>query len=342
MMRGAALGLTIAVGVLIPLARGGHELPIYPSFYPHEIRIETIDAAAAGNGLADRTLHAFVGESPIFADAPPETLRAVESLGGFVMVTLPAASSGNDCTALRGAAHAAAARPGVVAHPYPVTPLHTDYLQHADLAEAAAQQVRSALQRPDAHIETVEAAALVADDLVGFAGWTGPPWIKSGWWQAWRLLGDVLDPARRQPAQEIVERLQTRDYTTTEDRLNLERELVRLLTGQCRRMVAGYTLRREYFNAEYSAGIENIAFDSLSGLETPAFLRTVELKDFPWNGWLRLGIAQESGAAWNPVAGFTDPFGRLVWSALGDPAAFPEPYGDGWFLNRVADVRPAQ
>ena len=117
---------------------------------------------------------------------------------------------------------------------------------------------------------------------------------------------------------------------------------MRLLTGQCRRMVAGYTLRREYFNAEYSAGIENIAFDSLSGLETPAFLRTVKLKDFPWNGWLKLGIAQESGAAWNPVAGFTDSFGRLLWSALGDPAAFPEPYGDGWFLNRVADVRPAQ
>ena len=204
-----------------------------------------------------------------------------------------------------------------------MTPLHTDYLQHADLAEAVAQQVRSASQRPDAHIETVEAAALVAHDLVVFAGWTGPPWIKSGWWQAWRLLGDVLDPARRQPAQEIVERLQTRDYATTEDRLNLERELVRLLTGQCRRMVAGYTLRREYFNAEYSAGIENIAFDSLSGLETPAFLRTVKLKDFPWNGWLKLGIAQESGAAWNPVAGFTDSFGRLVWSALGDPAAFP-------------------
>jgi hypothetical protein len=107
-------------------------------------------------------------------------------------------------------------------------------------------------------------------------------------------------------------------------------------------MVAGYMLRREYFNAEYSAGIENIAFDSISGLESPAFLRTVKLKDFPWNGWLKLGIAQESGAAWNPVAGFTGPFGRKLWSALGDPAAFPEPYGDGWVLNRIADVRPAQ
>ncbi|MFI5012302.1 MAG: hypothetical protein ACHQAY_08145 [Hyphomicrobiales bacterium] len=342
MKRSAALGLTIAMGVLIPVARGGHELPIYPSFYPHEIRIETIDAAAAGSGLADGTLHAFVGASPVFAGAPPETVRAVESLGSFVMVTLPAADSGDDCTALRGAARAAAAQPGVVAHPYPVTPFHADFLQHADLAEAAAQEVRLASPHADARIETVEAAALVADDLVDFVGWTGPPWIKSGWWQAWRLLGDALDPPHRQLAQEMVERLQARDYATSEDRLNLERGLVRLLTGQCRRMVAGYTLRREYFNAEYSTGIENIAFDSLSGLESPVFLRTVKLKDFPWNGWLRLGIARESRAAWNPVAGFTSPFDRLLWSALSDPAAFPEPYGDGWFLNRVADVRPAQ
>jgi hypothetical protein len=223
-----------------------------------------------------------------------------------------------------------------------VTPFHADFLQQADLAETAAEQVRLASPRADARIETVEAKALVAADLVQFAGWAGPPWVKSGWWQAWRLLGDALDSTRRQSAQQMLERLQTGDHATSEDRFNLERAFVRLLTGQCRRMVAGYTLRREYFNAEYSAGIENTAFDSLSGLETPAFLRTVKLKDFPWNGWLNLGIAQEPGSAWNPVAGFTDPFGRLLWSALSDPAAFPEPYGDGWVLNRIADVRPVR
>jgi hypothetical protein len=103
--------------------------------------------------------------------------------------------------------------------------------------------------------------------------------------------------------------------------------------------VAGYTVKKEYFNAEFSAGIENVGFDSLAGLNSPVFLRTVKLKDFPWNGWLRLGIGTRPEAAWNPIAGFGDPAGRLIWSAIGDPAAFPEPYGEGWVLNRIADVQ---
>ena len=51
----------------------------------------------------------------------------------------------------------------------------------------------------------------------------------------------------------------------------------------------------------------------------------MKLKDFPWNGWLRLGIAGKAAAAWNPVGGFSDPAGRLLWAAVGDPAAFPGP-----------------
>jgi hypothetical protein len=35
-------------------------------------------------------------------------------------------------------------------------------------------------------------------------------------------------------------------------------------------------------------------------------LRTVKLKDFPWNGWLQLGLQPHPSAAWNPVGGFTD------------------------------------
>ena len=34
-----------------------------------------------------------------------------------------------------------------------------------------------------------------------------------------------------------------------------------------------------------------------------------------------------------------DDFGRLLWSAVGDPALLPDPYGSGWMLNRVSDVR---
>ena len=68
------------------------------------------------------------------------------------------------------------------------------------------------------------------------------------------------------------------------------------------------------------------------------FIRTVKLKDFPWNGWLSLGMQSQAAAAWNPVAGFTDPFGRLMWSAMGDPAALPSPYDSAWMLNRISDV----
>ena len=57
-----------------------------------------------------------------------------------------------------------------------------------------------------------------------------------------------------------------------------------------------------------------------SGLNAPIFLRTVKLKEYPWNGKLHLGVRDRPAAAWNPVAGFTDVMGRLIWSAVGDSA----------------------
>src|SRR5262249_25555686 len=43
--------------------------------------------------------------------------------------------------------------------------------------------------------------------------------------------------------------------------------------------------------------------------------------------------------AWNPVAGFTDEAGRLLWSTVGDNAFLPVPYNGRWVANRV-EVRP--
>ena len=57
------------------------------------------------------------------------------------------------------------------------------------------------------------------------------------------------------------------------------------------------------------------------------------------NGWLSLGINAQPSAAWNPIAGFNDPFGRLLWFALGDPAVLPAPNDSGWTINRIADVQ---
>jgi len=103
--------------------------------------------------------------------------------------------------------------------------------------------------------------------------------------------------------------------------------------------IAGYTIKRQFFSAEFTNGIENIGFDSVAGLESPLFIRTVKLKDFPWNGWLGLGVDESPAAAWNPMAGFGDRFGRLLWLAIGDPALFSAPYDSGWMLNRIADVQ---
>jgi len=114
-----------------------------------------------------------------------------------------------------------------------------------------------------------------------------------------------------------------------------------MLVAGCERVVVGYTLQREYFNTDYSNGVENVAFDSQAGLLSQIFLRTVKLKDFPWNGWLRLGIATKPDTAWNPVGGFDDAFGRLLWLAMGDPALLPEPYGGSWIANRASAVASA-
>jgi len=176
--------------------------------------------------------------------------------------------------------------------------------------------------------------------LPRFNGWPGPPWVKSGWFHAERLLTDAVgDPEDKRRTEAMAQRLETGEYRDTVERINLERELVARLIGGCRKRVAGYTVKRQYFSVEFTNGIENIGFDSIQGFNSPMFLRTVKLKDFPWNGWLSLGTDAQPDAAWNPIAGFTDKVGRLLWSAIGDPALMSAPYDSGWVLNRIADVR---
>jgi hypothetical protein len=371
-----ALILTTAVLLLSPVARSGHEQSVYPSYYPHEIEIAAYTPQQAGELMRAGKLHAYVGGAPTFAAPPGDTIATAESLGAFIFVRLnPDSAVAKDessacatATAIVRDMVARAGNSGLVVHPYPVTPFHGDYLAHADRAELARQRllggdaapppvglkvrggstlVRS-LVRPewlgdaiawDAAIEEVGAAALVADATVTLNGWLGPRWTRSGWFHAYRLLGSsIAEPDRKQQIDAAAERLQAAAYDDAVERLNLERELVGLLTSGCRAMVAGYTTKREYFNAGFSTGIENISFDALEGFSSPMFLRTVKLKDFPWNGWLQLGLDGRPAAAWNPIGGFTDPFGRLMWFAITDPAAIPSPYEAAWTLNRISEV----
>jgi hypothetical protein len=369
------LGVAMAVLLTAPVARSGHELPVYPSYYPHEIEIAAMAPERAAELMRAGKLHAYVGSAPTFAVARGDTLGTAESLGAFVVVRLNpesphAKGEASACAAAGTIVRDMAARAGstgLLVHPYPVTPFHGDYLAHADRAEAARQRILSpdapslpgdlkvrtgtaltrSLVRPDwlsdgawdAAVEEVSASHLVADATVALNGWLGPRWARSGWFHAYRLLGgSTSDTARKQEIESSVARLQTVDYTSNVERLNLERDLVGLLVSGCRTMVAGYTVKREYFNAEFSAGIENISFDALEGFGSPMFLRTVKLKDFPWNGWLQLGLDARPAAAWNPIGGFTDAFGRLMWFAIADPAAIPSPYEATWTLNRVSEV----
>jgi hypothetical protein len=369
-----ALVLATAALLVAPLARSGHELPVYPSYYPHEIEIATLDFQHAAERLLAGKLHAYIGGIPPLASAPADTTAVVQSLGAFVIVRLnPLSSHAREevsaCAAVAGIVREMpAGGGGLIVHPYPVTPFHGDYLQHADRADAAKQtllradgpplpsdfkvRAASALTRSlvgpsrladgpgwDAAIEEVGAAELVADATVTLNGWLGPRWVRSGWFHAYRLLaGSIADPAQRREIDTGVERLQAADYAGVVERTNLERDVVKALTSGCGTVVAGYTVKREYLNVEFSAGVENIGFDALEGLASPMFLRTVKLKDFPWNGWLQLGLAARPAAAWNPIGGFTDAFGRLMWFAVADPALVPSPYETTWMLNRISDV----
>jgi len=352
-------------------AGAGHELPFYPGYYPQEIRLETLPPAAAAPRLKSGTLHAYIGADPFAGGRAPADLKPVESLAGYVVMTFnptsPAAASRESrCEAARRTAKGLGSAPALyVPHPYPVTPYDMDYLEHFDLAQSAKQASAAApsgsgaalriqprgplaerlVKAPakggswDAMIEEIDAEALLAAHGTSLNGWLGPPWIKDGWFHAYLLeAGSMSDAAGRQAAEAHYRRLTTGAFDSPTARIELERQLVSRLTAGCDRVVLGYTVRREYYNAEFSQGVENIAWDSQTGFNSAIFIRTVKLKDFPWNGWLRLGIASRPAAAWNPIAGFSDPAGRVLWSAMGDPALIPAPYASGWLANRTTPV----
>src|SRR3989442_14916458 len=78
-MKAAIASLCVAIAfAILTVARGGHELPIYPSFYPHEIEITTAAPDRAAAQLVDNKMHAYVGQAPRFAGAAAlESIRAV-------------------------------------------------------------------------------------------------------------------------------------------------------------------------------------------------------------------------------------------------------------------------
>jgi hypothetical protein len=374
-----AIFITMAVLAAVSVARSGHELPVYPSYYPHEIEIAALTPQRAAEQMRAGKLHAYIGGTPDFSDTPLKSIGFVESLGAFIVVRLNPSSpltkdEASACAAVgtivREMAARAGADGGFVAHPYPVTPWHGDYLLHADLAEAARTRLVGSATAPsagdglkvrvegalaerlvrpewrvgegawDVAIGEVGARELVQSSAPIMNGWLGPRWTRSGWFHAHRLLSGFLsEPQHKARVDADLARLTSGEIEDAADRANLERDLVGALTAGCRALVAGYNVKREYFSTDFSSGIENLSYDALEGLSSPMFLRTVKLKDFPWNGWLHLAVETPSAAAWNPIGGFGDAFGRLMWFASGDPAAIPSPYDHTWILNRISEVQ---
>jgi hypothetical protein len=353
--------------VLVRPASAGHELPFYPGYYPQEIRLETLSPAAAATQLRNSTLHAYIGGDPFAGGRLPANVSAVESLQGYLVATLggpaPGGAPARCALARRIGKRLGGPRAGFVPHPYPITPYHADYLEHFDLAQAARKAIEAAppgapprlLARgpvaerlvppsPGAHdakdvdatLEDVDLQSLLAASGHGAGEPFPPPWVKEGWYQAYLLYTpSMTDAAARRSADDLYRRLVTGAYEGPAERAELERRLVSQVTLGCERAVLGYTVRREPFNSEFSQGIENIAWDSQAGFDSEIFVRTAKLKDFPWNGWLRAGIASRPSAAWNPVAGFTDPAGRLLWAAMNDPGLLPAPYAAGAIPHRA-------
>jgi hypothetical protein len=357
------VALAVAGALLVLPTQAGHEVSYYPSFYPQEIRIEPLDRDAAAREFANTKdpLHAYVGAAPRFAGPLPESLKSIESLGSFVVLSFnPKSPRARDraarCAAIARAVSALAKQPDLVAHTYPITPFHADYLTHADrvalpapaseaepltfFAGTAGVLVTAATPTKtdgwDARLDEIAVSDLLRAAGIGFNQWPSPPWTKEGWFQAYHLLRPSLaDAADRERADKAYDLLTHGEFKDLADELSLERSLLSALTRGCDRTVIGYRVRREFYSDELSNGVENILVDSQSGFNSALFVRTVKLKDFPWNGWLRLGIERTPAAGWNPVGGFTDPTGRLIWAALADNAFLPISHESGWLPNRV-------
>ena len=142
---GAFLIIIAAMGVSTSVD-AGHEMPIYPSYYPQEIRIEPVAPGAAGSALQEGRIQAYVGSTPVFAGEPGKTLKSVETLGAFLVVDVNPKSprAGGDGTGCAVARTVTASLRGTADsfrfHPYPVNGFHADYLQHFDRAARAKER----------------------------------------------------------------------------------------------------------------------------------------------------------------------------------------------------------
>jgi hypothetical protein len=350
------LTFLVLFSLLVGGAEAGHEITFYPSYYPQEVAVLFSTPAAAATLLRQKKVHAYAGGDPFAPGVAPPHVRWIESLRGFVVLTFAKsvgafAEPNARCAGAAVVVRALGSAAPYVVHPYPVTPYHDDWVQHLDLAQKARDRAPGLAPRvhaagalgealatagvprgADAVLEEVELTALLAGAETRLNAWTGPPWLKDGWFHAWLLQST---PAARRATEDAVRRRVEGGWQGAAERVSLERRVVAQAAAGCERVVLGYTLRREPLNNDYAEGVENVAADAQAGLTSDIFIRTAKLKDFPWNGWLRVAVNGRPRAAWNPIAGFGDAPGRLVWAAVGDPALLLDPDNGRFIPNRA-------
>ena len=101
-------------------------------------------------------------------------------------------------------------------------------------------------------------------------------------------------------------------------------------------LVVGYALKEEFFNEAYPAGVENVAYD---------FDQRPQLPDLHSHRQAQGLSLERQVAPWRARAAPTPPgtrsaasptsMGRLIWSAVGDPAMIAFPDNASWMPNRV-------
>jgi len=138
----------------------------------------------------------------------PRVLRRRHAEPGVAVVCRP----GERCEAAARIIKAFAAPPPLLFHPYPVTPYHADYLQHAGPGRGSRRRAfgnapegprrpqvraRARLRRGSSpHLPRTalgrqcprgRARRLLAAPRITLDGWLGPPWLKEGWFHAGSL-----------------------------------------------------------------------------------------------------------------------------------------------------------
>ncbi|RMF85024.1 MAG: hypothetical protein D6736_18110, partial [Nitrospinota bacterium] len=80
------VSLIVLCWTLAPV-QAAHEFPYYPSFYPQEIRIETVAPEVAATRLPTASLHAYIGPVLAFQQEVPRDVATMESLASYLVLT---------------------------------------------------------------------------------------------------------------------------------------------------------------------------------------------------------------------------------------------------------------